>query len=1029
MHTDPLSLLARRLSGLAARRPGFALTLCGEAGIGKSFTVRALLQGCSSASFSTPATRSLSSVLSALPRPKKCPAPLEGTLKRLKRNEGLEQSVVLEALSTLLGALAPFVLYLEDLHEAAADQLETLSRLAERVSFLKGVALLSSSRTPPPAPFETLALERLSPIQSRELLEGEIFAPLPPDALGWIYSRAAGNPLYALEFFRSLARAGNAWSDGRHWHWRAPPESWVPVSVEALIERVLLEAAHTPNVQAALETLALLPEADADLRCAVSQLEHFPFEAALQHLRARGVLGSSGFAHPLYRELALKNLSPGSRQTLSSRALEALKSVDVEAAAEFIEAAAPDRERALELLKRAASSAKERGDLPRAGHFLATAVEFAAGVERGELALEASVYLEGSRVADSKRLVELALHEMPGHLQATLQLAGKVVSQSRRVEDAEPFLAQLPPELRRSPEVHSARLGFHVVCGDFVGALEVWHHMKVCPLDASSAYYVAASLAQTGRFLEAEEVVAAALEAPDLTPQTKVRLLNVRGMAQTFLGDARVAELAQQQAIGLAREHRLYLVLAASLQNYALNLERTERFEERLAAAQESVEAYQRVGESQRALNAQLVVVDSLLGRGDYAEAETLLLECWEGLRASGPSAYLLAVECAFVKLYLDWNHAPARALAEKFAFHALRDAHILSDRVAVTAYVYAMSALVEARWGDPVRAEEQAQRAVHLAGDASNQLAFIVESAFAAALEAQGKPEAAQVRFEKAALLAHDKGFELDAQIYALEVDRLSADLESARIRLEWFEARGRIHGANLVQRYFPDLVSSTTAYAAHTETPLRLEVLGPLRLEGQLVRGGKRQELLKVLLEARVSGKSELSTLELLEALYPGEDEEPAQSALKATVFKTRSSYGAGLITTTNSGYALGNVLSDAEEFLKGGGETRLWRGVYSPPEGSGAALETLSLALESAVKGELERDPQEAVRAARILCEMDPYTRESLKLLCSALKASGNYKSLAREYEKGRVRLLEVGETLPHTWNDFLRTFVPA
>ena len=1028
MLTDPLSLLARRLSGLAARRPGFALTLRGEAGIGKSFTARKLLQACSSASFSTPATRPLSSVLSALPRPKKCPALLEGTLERLKRGETLEPNLVLDALCTLLGSLSPFVLYLEDLHEVAPDQLEILTRLAERLSLLRGVALLSSSRNAAPEGFETLLLEPLSPVRTRELLEAEIHTALPEGSLEWIYSKAAGNPLYTLEFFRSLARAGFAWSDGQRWHWREPQEGWVPVSVEALIERLLLEAAHTPETQSALEVMALLPDADEPLRRAVSGLDNVQLKTALGHLLARGILKGSGFAHPLYREMTLKNLNPKSRETLSRRAIQALEPVDVEAAAEFVSDAGLEPERALELLKRAALNAKKRGDLPRAGHFLAVAVEFAAGVERGELALEASVYLEGSRVADSKRLVELALHEMPDNLQARLQLAGKVVSQSRRVEDAEPFLNPLPQEVRHSPEVLSARLGFHVVCGDFVGALEVWQHMNSVPLDASSAYYVAASLVHTGRLLEAEEVVAAALEAPDLPTQIQVRLLNVRGIAQAFMGHPEVAELAQQDAIALARAHGLHLVLAASLQNYALNLERTERYGERLAAAREAVEAYQRVGESQRALNAQLVVVDGLLGRGDYAEAETLLLECWEGLRASGPSAYLLAVEYAFIKLYLDWNHAPARVLAEKFASHALRDADILTDKVAVTAYAYAMSALVEARWGDPARAEEQAQRAAHLAGDVSNQLAFIVESAFAAALEAQSKPDVARVRFEKAAQLAHDKGFELDAQLYALEVDRLKGDLESARIRLEWFETRGRVHGTNLVRRYFPDLASSTTVSGTDTKTPLRLEVLGPLLLEGQLVRGGKRQELLKVLLESRISGQQEVSALELFEALYPGGDEEHALSGLRGTVFKTRSSFGAGLITTTASGYALGTVSSDAEDFLKGG-ETRLWRGVYSPPEGAGAALETLSLALESAVMRELERDPQEAARAARILCDLDPYGQGSLKLLCEALKISGNYKSLAREYEKGRVRLLEVGETLPATWADFLKTGVPV
>ena len=81
---ENLDLLLRRLHGLASRRPGFAVTLFGEAGIGKSFTARALLPRVSCATFSGHATQSLSSVLLALPRPKKCPVSLERTLERLR---------------------------------------------------------------------------------------------------------------------------------------------------------------------------------------------------------------------------------------------------------------------------------------------------------------------------------------------------------------------------------------------------------------------------------------------------------------------------------------------------------------------------------------------------------------------------------------------------------------------------------------------------------------------------------------------------------------------------------------------------------------------------------------------------------------------------------------------------------------------------------------------------------------------------------------------------------------------------------
>ncbi len=813
--------------------------------------------------------------------------------------------------------------------------------------------------------------------------------------------------------------------------------------MEALIERILLEVASDNGAQDALEALVLLPDAPETLLEVVSGLESTQLEQVLYSLRARGILKGSGFAHPLYREMTLKNLTPQRRKILSRRALEALESSDVEAAAEFVPDTALEPERSLELLKRAVEKSKERGDSARAGHFLALAVEYALGVEKGELALEGSVLLEGRDLAKSLQLARVAVEERPGHTATTLNLANKVISRSRRVEDVDPLLAQLPPEAQRSSEVFRARLSFHMVCSDFQGVLELWRGAVTTPLDAASAYYVSTSLVHTGHPAEADALAAQALEdlqksllsdsvfaqfSEGQALRTRMQLLNIRATAQSFLGCPDEAERYRQQAIGLAREAQHFLILAVLLQNHALNLERTERDDERMAAAKEAVDAYQQVGDRTRALNAQMMVAAVWQERGEYSRSETMLLESWEGLRVAGPSAYLLISECTLVKLYLEWDHLPARPLAEKFAAHALRTAQALGDKVKVTAYAYVYVALVEARWGNPARALEHAQHAAEIAGEAHDQLAFMLEGTFGASFEALGQLEQAQSRFAHALELARDQGFGYDAQLFGLELDRLGQNLESARERLVRFKARRLLHGVNMAWRYFPELSSSETLPIQTSEIPLRLEVLGPILLGGQSVRGGKRQDLLKVLLEARISGQSELSTLELLEALYPGEDEEHALSALKGTVFKTRSSYGAGLILTTPGGYALGAVSSDAEAFLKMG-NTRQWRGVYSPLEGSGAVLETLSLALESAIKSELERDPPEAARAARILCEMDPYNQGSLKLLCSALKTSSNYKSLAREYQKSRIRLLEVGETLPPTWNDFLEHGVLA
>ena len=62
-------------------------------------------------------------------------------------------------------------------------------------------------------------------------------------------------------------------------------------------------------------------------------------------------------------------------------------------------------------------------------------------------------------------------------------------------------------------------------------------------------------------------------------------------------------------------------------------------------------------------------------------------------------------------------------------------------------------------------------------------------------------------------------------------------------------------------------------------------------------------------------------------------------------------------------------------------------------------------------------------EAARVGRLLLEADPYSGESLGLTLRGLRASHNHKSLARLYEQARARMLEVGETLPPTWQAFL------
>jgi hypothetical protein len=123
--------------------------------------------------------------------------------------------------------------------------------------------------------------------------------------------------------------------------------------------------------------------------------------------------------------------------------------------------------------------------------------------------------------------------------------------------------------------------------------------------------------------------------------------------------------------------------------------------------------------------------------------------------------------------------------------------------------------------------------------------------------------------------------------------------------------------------------------------------------------------------------------------------------------------------------TGYALGNVQSDAEEFLTTG-NTALWRGVYLEGielELQGSVAESLYLLLYSKAQEGLGSNPKEAARLARLLLEYDPYNRDYLTLCLQALRAVNNHKSLTRLYAEAKERFVDVGEMLPDTWQIFL------
>ena len=86
----PDEQFARRLTGLAARRPGLAFCLWGEPGIGKTHTALAWLRGTPLKSVSVHATQTAAAMVHAIPKPKAPSVWLERSVERVLNGEPLE---------------------------------------------------------------------------------------------------------------------------------------------------------------------------------------------------------------------------------------------------------------------------------------------------------------------------------------------------------------------------------------------------------------------------------------------------------------------------------------------------------------------------------------------------------------------------------------------------------------------------------------------------------------------------------------------------------------------------------------------------------------------------------------------------------------------------------------------------------------------------------------------------------------------------------------------------------------------------
>ncbi|MFB9993871.1 tetratricopeptide repeat protein [Deinococcus oregonensis] len=921
-------------------------------------------------------------------------------------------------MAALLAASAPILVHVEDLHEASPERLELWQNLAQMVKRTKGVALLATSRTTPPEPFEGIRLQPLAAEASRALLAAEL-GSVPEEAADWVFGRARGNPLFTLEYLRLLTRQGQLWNDGQRWRWREPPPDLMPLTVEALIERQILRASAEPNARRALEAKAILSgEISPQVWARVAGLEAEELETARILLVRQGILQGEEFAHPLFREVGLKALQPGRKQALARGALEAYAHNPLNAVT-FLDDAGLEKVQGLALLKSAAALATN--EVERA-QLLARASAHSGSSERGELAFEAAKILLGVDRLQAARLLEAALEALPTDEHILFELAGCYTTsgESGRVEQ---LLTRLPKDEDTQMKWIKRRVALCHGLGDYAGILELLeHHPQLgADPDPALAYHIGFAHMNLGHLEQAERVASVVLGHPNLSARARGRLLNVVGLALHYRSDNAAAEAKLDEAVEAARQSSNPLFLASSLHNRAMIHDNTGREREMLRYTEEALQLYA-AGGLNRQYASTLVQKSRILHKmGLYEQAEAGFQEARELLLRSDPSSFLVTCEVSLSDLYLDWRSPLAEVLALHHAESAVRTART----VHTVSWVKLHSALlqlsrVETAQGRPHRGLALAEGVLEYAQLDMKEGVCLALWARGGAFAALGRTQEAIADLTEAERIARTCTWLFHMHRLGLELDRLTGNLESAKGRMAWFESRGLLNGTHLALRLFPELAEEP---APTVQTRPRLEVLGPVQLAGEPLRGRKRQELLALLLEARMAGRSGAGRLELVEALYPGADELQASGSLKEVVHRVRLALGQEVITTTADGYALGALDSDAEVFLREK-DTRLWRGAYLEGlVGNETAREALHQALRLRVNQVLGSDPEEAVRAGRILLEAEPYDHQVLSLMLRALRGTNNARGLKRMYHQAQARMLEVGERLPEHWAEYL------
>lgn len=1033
------------------------MLLCGQPGIGKTHLAEELLTHLSCRSLKVHARTSERALVAALPAVRLKPDWADVVFAQVMRGESVTQVRLRDALAAHLLALAPFVLYLEDLHEVGTERSAFWSDLARVVQKLRGVGLLATSREVRPG-FTVLEVPELVPGDSRALLEAEAGVALPEEAVSWIRSWARGNPLFTKEYFRFLARRGHLWSDGQTWRWRVPETPAHPPTVEALVaERLALVS--DPLAQRLLDARSLLPTEAADEAAEIAQLTPPQAEEARQILHRVGILERDDFAHPLYREVHLSGANAGRLRTLARRALDVL-ATRPELAALFLDRADTSPEQAGALLRSAASAARRRGNAEQEAQFLWRASLHARGPRRAALALRAA--RTASATHQGLALTYARAAEAAWSTRAGAFTLADLLARTGEGEQARAVLVRHRGEAP-SPDWLLASLEAQVTCGDDRGAVSTWQDleagMSALPDGQEQAILALAASAflNLGDLEQALALATRGLDAvesdsPHAAPspvaqcpaairrahtrlarrpgreEVRARLLNVLSGVAYFRGEFDQALAWQDQALTRSLAEGRPTEGAGLLGSRALI--RSAQGQPGLAAAdlEAAMRLYASAGQGRQHAFQQQRLGALLARMGIWERAEEQLLEARAVLTLTDTPGWQAEVEGELARLYLEWVPARGEVRALRHARAAVQAARLQGSRAYLMDALFAL-AWAEAQHGEARVAQETATELAGLANGPSvgRGYAFWAEGL---ALEALGQTETAVAALRSSLETFDALNIGVLSWRVQIELGRLSQNPELIRAAVQYFEERG-LHGRALAgKRSLPELPGPAEKAVGTVSgaTTLELRLLGPLEVwrggEPLPLRGRQARLLLAILGHTRLSGQAEVSQLGLSDLLYPGWPEHQATAALHQLVHRLRGALGPGIISRTPLGYALGEgVSTDAAEFLSTR-DSSLWRGPYLEGEDpGGTAGGPLYQALREVVEAEAGQVPARTVFLAELLLNAAPFDQEMWRSMLLILRRARAYRKLARSYAAQRTLMAEVGEHLPVRWQEFL------